>query len=151
MKKPKPSAELYTDGACLGNPGPGGWAYILKDPRTGRDRERSGGEPSTTNNRMELISVIEGLVALDQPSRVELYSDSQYVCKGLSEWLDRWKANRWRRGRNEKVKNMDLWKRLDELRQIHDLSCHWIRGHDDHAENERCDRLAFAAAERFSP
>jgi ribonuclease HI len=148
---PKPSFELYTDGACSGNPGPGGWAYILKDPKSGRQRERSGGDPSTTNNRMELISVIEGLGGLDGPARVEVYSDSQYVCKGLSEWLDQWIAKGWRRGRNEKVKNIDLWKRLDELRGVHDLTCHWIRGHDDHPENERCDRLAVAAAEQFAP
>ena len=150
MSATKPSLELYTDGACSGNPGPGGWAYIMKDPKTGCARECSGGEPSTTNNRMELISVIEGLDGLDRPSRVEVYSDSQYVCKGLSEWLDQWKAKGWRRGRNQQVKNIDLWKRLDDLRRVHDLVCHWIRGHDDHPENERCDRLAVAAAERFS-
>jgi ribonuclease HI len=146
----KPPLELYTDGACSGNPGPGGWAYILKDPQAGTERECSGGEPSTTNNRMELISVIEGLDGLEQPSRVEVYSDSQYVCKGLTEWLDQWKAKGWRRGRNQTVKNIDLWQRLDALRQVHDLVCHWIRGHDDHPENERCDRLAVAAAERFA-
>ena len=104
----KPSLELYTDGACSGNPGPGGWAFILKDPKTGRQQERSGGDPSTTNNRMELISVIEGLGAIGGPARVEVYSDSQYVCKGLSAWLDQWIAKGWRRGRNQKVKNIDL-------------------------------------------
>ena len=122
----------------------------MKDPKTGCARECSGGEPSTTNNRMELISVIEGLDGLDRPSRVEVYSDSQYVCKGLSEWLDQWKAKGWRRGRNQQVKNIDLWKRLDDLRRVHDLVCHWIRGHDDHPENERCDALAVAARERFA-
>jgi ribonuclease HI len=142
--------ELYTDGACSGNPGPGGWAYILKDPGNGQAVERSGGEPDTTNNRMELMSVIEGLSSLDGPSRVELYSDSQYVCKGLSEWLEQWKARGWRRGRNEKVKNVDLWQRLDELSQVHKLKCNWIRGHNEHPENERCDELAVAAAARFS-
>jgi ribonuclease HI len=149
MPQTKPSVELYTDGACSGNPGPGGWAFIIKDPGTGKVRQRSGGDRSTTNNRMELMSVIEGLGALERPSRVELYSDSQYVCKGLSEWLDQWKAKGWRRGRNEKVKNVDLWMRLDGLRQVHELRCHWIRGHDEHPENERCDRLAVAAAEQF--
>ena len=143
------TVELYTDGACSGNPGPGGWAYIIKDPRAGSVREQSGGVANTTNNRMELISVIEGLSALEQTSRVELYSDSQYVCNGLSEWLDKWKAKGWKRGRNEAVKNVDLWQRLDELRRVHDLSCHWIRGHNDHPENDRCDQLAVAAAERF--
>ncbi len=146
----KPLVELYTDGACSGNPGPGGWAFILKDPRSGRAREQSGGEPSTTNNRMELKSVIEGLSALKGPSRVELYSDSQYVTRGLSEWLDQWKAKGWKRGRNEAVANVDLWRRLDELRRIHELHSHWIRGHNEHPENERCDALAVAAAERFA-
>ncbi len=141
--------ELYTDGACSGNPGPGGWAYILKYLDSGDVVEHSGGEPVTTNNRMELSSVIEGLNALDTPCRVEVYSDSQYVCKGLSEWLDQWKARGWRRGRNEKVKNVDLWHQLDELRRVHELRTHWIRGHDDHPENERCDKLAVAAAAQF--
>ena len=150
MPSPKPAIELYTDGACSGNPGPGGWAYIIRNRGTGLVVERSGGEPATTNNRMELISVIEGLGALDGPTRVELYSDSQYVCKGLSEWLDGWIARGWRRGRNEKVKNVDLWRRLDDLRHVHELSTNWIRGHNDHPENDRCDELAVAAAARFS-
>ena len=147
---PKPSVELYTDGACSGNPGPGGWAYIVKDPESGKARERSGGKRITTNNRMEMISVIEGLESLEQTSKVALYPDSQYVCKGLSEWLDQWKAKGWKRGRNQKIKNLDLWKRLDELRRVHELTCHWIRGHNEHPENERCDRLAVAESERFS-
>ena len=145
----KPAVELYTDGACSGNPGPGGWAYILKDRRSGTAREHSGGEPSTTNNRMELMSVIEGLVALRKPSRVELYSDSQYVCKGLAEWLDQWKAKGWKRGRNDPVMNVELWKQLDELRDRHQIKYHWVRGHNNHPENERCDRLAVAAIEKF--
>ncbi len=149
MPSARPAIELYTDGACSGNPGPGGWAYILKYLKSGDVVEHSGGEPATTNNRMELMSVIEGLVALDGSCRVELYSDSQYVCKGLSEWLDQWKARGWRRGRNEKVKNVDLWQRLDELRRFHELSTNWIRGHNDHPENERCDELAVAAAAQF--
>ncbi len=149
MGEAPPHVELYTDGACSGNPGPGGWAYILKHPSSRKVEEHSGGDPSTTNNRMELISVIEGLQALQRPSRVDLYSDSQYVCKGLAEWLDGWKARGWKRGRNEKVMNVDLWQSLDRLRQVHDIDAHWIRGHDDHPENERCDRLAVAAIERF--
>jgi ribonuclease HI len=144
-----PHVELYTDGACSGNPGPGGWAYVLKHPASRKVEERSGAERSTTNNRMELTSVIEGLRALQGPSRVDLYSDSQYVCKGLEEWLDGWIARGWRRGRNEKVMNVDLWQALDELRGVHDITAHWIRGHNEHPENERCDRLAVAAIERF--
>lgn len=141
--------ELYTDGACSGNPGPGGWAYILKDPESGREREASGGEPSTTNNRMELISVIEGLRSLSRPCRVELYSDSQYVVNGLREWLDQWKARGWRNVKRQTVKNIELWRQLDELRQTHEIHCHWIRGHSEHPENERCDAMAVEAAERF--
>lgn len=150
MSSARPAIELYTDGACSGNPGPGGWAFILRRVGTGEVIERSGGERATTNNRMELMSVIAGLDTLEGPSRVELYSDSQYVCKGLSEWLDQWKSRGWRRGRNEKVKNVDLWQRLDRLRDIHELSTHWIRGHNEHPENERCDQLAVAAAARFA-
>ncbi len=141
--------ELFTDGACSGNPGPGGWAYILKHPASGRVRERTGGERSTTNNRMEMVPVIEGLRSIRKPSRVDLYSDSQYVCHGLTEWLDQWKANGWRRGRREPIKNLELWQALDELRRVHDLRCHWVRGHSNHPENERCDRLAVAAIEKF--
>lgn len=141
--------ELYTDGACSGNPGPGGWAYLLKDPSSGQEREESGGEPKTTNNRMELMSVIRGLESLSRPCRVELYSDSQYVLKGLGEWLDDWKRKGWRNSKREPVKNRELWQRLDQLRQQHELSFHWIRGHNDHPENERCDAMAVAAIEQF--
>lgn len=140
-----PHVELYTDGACSGNPGPGGWAYILKHPKTGKVVEDWGGEPATTNNRMELISVIRGLESLTKPSRVDLYSDSQYVTKGLSEWLDGWIRKGWKRGKNEKVLNVDLWQQLDELRRVHKITAHWIRGHNEHPENERCDQLAVAA------
>ncbi|MHC4447751.1 MAG: ribonuclease HI [Planctomycetota bacterium] len=152
MSRERPHVELYTDGACSGNPGPGGWAYILRFKHPARDKvvERSGGERLTTNNRMELKSVIEGLRALDRPYRVDLYSDSQYVINGLKEWLDQWKANGWRRGRNAPVKNLEFWKQLDELRHTHDLKYHWIRGHNDHPENERADHLAVAALQRFS-
>ena len=141
--------ELYTDGACSGNPGPGGWAYILRHADSGSEKEASGGDPSTTNNRMELMAVIEGLKALDRPCRVDLYSDSQYVVHGRREWMDEWTKKGWKRGRNEPVKNVDLWKTLDELRQIHQINYHWIRGHNEHPENERCDRLAVAAIEQF--
>ena len=144
----KPHIELFTDGACSGNPGPGGWAFILRHVSTGREIEVSEGERHTTNNRMELKAAIKGLRRLTGPSRVDLFSDSQYVVKGLSTWMDSWKANGWRRGKTGVVKNLDLWQELDELRQVHDLNPVWVRGHDDHPENERCDRLAVAAAER---
>ena len=150
MEASAATVELYTDGACSGNPGPGGWAYILEHPGSGKVVEQAGGEAATTNNRMELTAVIEGLKALDRPCRVELYSDSQYVCNGLMQWMDQWKAKGWRRGkRNEPVLNLELWKQLDALRQTFKLTCHWIRGHDEHPQNERCDQLAVAAAERF--
>ncbi len=138
---------LFSDGACRGNPGPGGWAYILRDPRTGRDLEGSGGDPMTTNNRMELLSVINGLKTLKKPCTVEIVSDSQYVVKGLAEWMDGWKKKGWRRGK-EAVKNLELWQELDRQRGIHTLRPRWIRGHTGHPENERCDQLAVAAAER---
>lgn len=144
-----PHVELYTDGACSGNPGPGGWAYILRHPASNTEQEASGGEPSTTNNKMELLSVINGLHALDKPCRVDLYSDSQYVVKGLGEWLDGWIRKGWRRGRNDPVLNVEHWKELDRLRQIHTIRPIWVRGHNEHPQNERCDRLAVAAIEAF--
>lgn len=142
-----PLVELHTDGACSGNPGPGGWAYILKHPGSGKTVERFGAELDTTNNRMELIAVIEGLSALTRPSRVEVYSDSQYVLFGLREWIDQWKPRGWKTASKKPVKNRDLWERLDELRSRHSLTFHWIRGHNEHPENERCDRLAVQARE----
>ncbi len=145
----RPVVELFTDGACSGNPGPGGWAYILRHPDTEAERENSGGEPSTTNNRMELVAVIEGLSALERPCTVELFSDSQYVINGLREWLDAWKAKGWKRPRNKPVINQDLWQKLDELRSIHALRPRWVRGHNEHPENERADRMAVAAIEQF--
>jgi len=147
MTESLPHVELYTDGACSGNPGPGGWAYILKHPSSGIEKEASGGESSTTNNRMELMSVIEGLRSLERPCRVDLFSDSQYVVKGLAEWMDGWKKRGWKRGRNSPVMNVELWKLLDELRKIHPLKSHWVRGHNEHPENTRCDELAVAARE----
>ena len=144
----KPSVALFTDGACSGNPGPGGWAYILRHQSSGVEREDSGGDPATTNNRMELIAVIEGLTALTQPSRVSVYSDSKYVLDGLDEWLDQWISRGWKTAAKKPVKNEDLWRRLDELRAMHALRYHWVRGHDEHPENERCDALAVAARDR---
>src|SRR5688572_1872400 len=149
MSADLPHVELYTDGACSGNPGPGGWAYIIKHPRTGAKKEAFGGEPSSTNNRMELMSVIQGLRSLDRRCRVDLYSDSQYVIKGLREWMDEWKRKGWKRGRNDEVKNVELWKDLDELRKKHSINYHWIRGHNEHPENERCDRMAVAAIDEY--
>lgn len=142
--------ELYTDGACSGNPGPGGWAYVLKHPASGKERVESGGEAQTTNNRMEMMAVIMGLRALKSRSRVELWSDSQYVLKGLKEWLAGWKKRGWKTADKKPVKNQDLWQTLDGLVAGHDVSFHWIKGHSEHPENERCDRLAVAAIEQLT-
>lgn len=141
----KPHVILFTDGACSGNPGPGGWAFILCHPASGKCKEGSGGEKETTNNRMELRAVIEGLGALRSPSRVELHSDSKYVLNGLREWMKGWKAKGWKTAGKKPVKNQDLWQRLDELIQPHEISYHWVKGHDGHPENERCDVLAVEA------
>lgn len=143
----KPQVELYTDGACSGNPGPGGWAFVLKHPATGKEMESSGAEAETTNNRMELMAVIRGLEALKAPSLVDLYSDSQYVLNGLKEWMASWKKRNWRTASKQPVKNVDLWQQLDVLQGKHELKFHWIRGHSEHPENERCDQLAVAARE----
>jgi len=143
----RPHVQLYTDGACSGNPGPGGWGLVLRHPGTGREVERSGAERRTTNNRMELLAVIEGLGMLTRPSVVDLYSDSQYVLNGLREWMAGWKARGWRTASKKPVKNVELWQRLDELMATHEVRFHWIRGHDGHPENERCDALAVAARE----
>jgi ribonuclease HI len=140
--------RLYTDGACSGNPGPGGWAYILEHPASGSRRDASGAEPNTTNNRMELLSVIRGLQTLKRPCAVELVTDSTYVGKGLIEWMPRWKAQGWRRkeGRSFKpVINQDLWQTLDELAQLHRIHVEIVAGHAGHPENEACDRMAVAA------
>lgn len=142
-----PTVHLFTDGACSGNPGPGGWGLILRHPVSGKEIERSGAEERTTNNRMELMAVIEGLSLLTRPSIVELYSDSQYVLKGLDEWMVSWKRRGWKTADKKPVKNIELWKRLDELRGAHDVRMHWIRGHAGHPENERADALAVMARE----
>ncbi|MBX3388799.1 MAG: ribonuclease HI [Phycisphaeraceae bacterium] len=139
--------ELYTDGACSGNPGPGGWAFVLKHPASSKELEASGAEAETTNNRMELMAVIRGLEALKSPSLVDLYSDSQYVLNGLKEWMASWKKRGWRTADKKPVKNIDLWQELDALQATHQLRFHWIRGHNEHPENERCDQLAVAARE----
>lgn len=145
MMSEKPQVELYTDGACSGNPGPGGWAYILRHRESASEREDSGGEGLTTNNRMELMAVIRGLTALTRASRVDVFSDSQYVLNGLKSWMDGWKKKGWVTASKAPVKNRDLWERLDALRTEHELEYHWIRGHNEHPENERADALAVAA------
>ena len=132
--------EIYSDGACRGNPGPGGWGALLR--ARGVEKELWGGEAQTTNNRMELTAVIRALEALKRPSRVRLYTDSQYVQKGISAWIRQWKRRGWRTADRKPVKNEDLWRRLDELAALHDVEWHWVRGHAGHAENERADRLA---------
>ncbi len=144
--------QLYTDGGCSGNPGPGGWAFILVHPETGKRMERSGGEAQTTNNRMELMAVIEGLAALKKPTEVELLTDSVYVGKGLSEWMSKWKLNGWQRRENGKlmpIKNEDLWRKLDELAATHKIRYTRVAGHSGHEENDRCDELAVAAYQQF--
>ena len=143
---------IFTDGACSGNPGPGGWGLILRHPASGKEAERSGGEEETTNNRMELTAVIRGLEMLKRPSHVELFTDSVYVGKGLSEWITKWKANGWRRregGRWVEVKNEDLWRRLEELASTHEIVYTRVAGHSGHPENDRCDELAVAAYQQF--
>lgn len=147
---PTPTVELFTDGACSGNPGPGGWAYLLRHPKSGKAVEGSGGEPQTTNNRMELSAVIEGLSSLTRRSVVELYSDSQYVLKGLNEWMPGWKRKGWKTASKQPVKNVDLWKRLDELKDGHEIHFHWVKGHAGHPENERVDELAVIERDRYA-
>lgn len=134
------SVEIYTDGACSGNPGPGGWGAVLRG--NGTEKELNGGEPATTNNRMELLAVIRSLEALKVRCRVDLYTDSQYVQKGISEWIHDWKRRGWRTAARSPVKNVDLWRQLDELAAAHEVRWHWVRGHAGHPENERADALA---------
>ena len=132
--------EIYTDGACRGNPGAGGWGAILRSG--GRERELHGGEPATTNNRMELTAAIRALAALKRRCEVALYTDSQYVRQGITTWLADWKRREWRTADRKPVKNRDLWEELDALAAKHDIEWHWVRGHDGHPENERADALA---------
>lgn len=140
--------ELFTDGACSGNPGPGGWGAILR--YNGIEKELSGGEPNTTNNRMELTAIIEGLSALKEPCRVILYSDSKYVLDALQKgWARRWQQNGWRKSDKKPALNADLWEKLLRLTDIHTLEYQWIAGHTGHPENERCDALAVAQSQRF--
>jgi len=137
--------ELYTDGACRGNPGPGGWGVLLRARGPGggdRERELCGGALTTTNNRMELMAAIEGLEALTRPCAVAVYTDSEYLRKGIGEWLPKWKASGWRTAARKPVKNEDLWRRLEEAAARHQVEWHWVKGHSGHPENERADELA---------
>ena len=144
MKK----VELFTDGACAGNPGPGGWGAILRFH--GKEKELSGGDPQTTNNRMELTAVIEGLAALKEPCEVTLTSDSKYVLDALLKgWVYSWKKNGWKKADKKPALNVDLWERLLALLEVHKVDLHWVHGHQGHPENERCDALAVAAYQRY--
>jgi ribonuclease HI len=136
----EPIVEIWSDGACRGNPGPGGWGVLLR--ANGAEKELYGGEESTTNNRMELMAAIRALEALKRPSRVKLYTDSIYVMKGITEWIHDWKRKGWRTADKKPVKNEDLWRRLDELAAKHEIEWHWVKGHAGHPENERADELA---------
>jgi ribonuclease HI len=147
--KPTPAVVIYTDGACSGNPGPGGWGAILM--YNGHRKELSGGEAETTNNRMELLAAISALEALKRASRVELHTDSAYVKNGITQWIHGWKRNGWRTADKKPVKNLDLWQRLDEARRHHQIDWRWVKGHAGHPENERADELAREGAQEFRP
>ncbi|MGE0256643.1 MAG: ribonuclease HI [Alphaproteobacteria bacterium] len=146
---PPARVEIFTDGACLGNPGPGGWGVLLRT--AGHERELSGGEALTTNNRMELMAAICGLEALKRAAKVTLWTDSTYVRDGITRWIRGWKANNWRTADRKPVKNVDLWQRLEAAAAPHVVDWRWVRGHDGHPENERVDRLASAAARAAAP
>ena len=141
------TVELFTDGACLGNPGPGGWAALLR--YKGTEKELAGGEPLTTNNRMELMAVIQGLKSLTRECSVIVFTDSQYVQKGITEWIGGWKRRDWKTADKKPVKNVDLWQALDAARLGHNVTWRWVKGHAGHIENERVDELARAEAEKF--
>ncbi len=144
--------ELYCDGACLGNPGPGGWGFLLRvrTAEGAREREGSGAQAGTTNNQMELTAAIEGLKLLTRPCSVALYSDSQYVVKGIQSWIKGWKAKGWRKADGKPVLNLELWKELDALCLKHRVDPHWVKGHAGHPENERVDQLASEAAKSIT-
>jgi ribonuclease HI len=139
--------EIFTDGACSGNPGPGGWGAILRSK--GTEKELSGGEKDTTNNRMEMMAVIAALEALTRPCNILITTDSQYVMKGMTEWLAGWKLKNWKTANKKPVKNADLWQRMELAAQQHKLDWQWVRGHQGHLENERADQLAVAAREQI--
>jgi ribonuclease HI len=141
--------SIWTDGACSGNPGPGGWGALLRSGE--HEKELCGGAENTTNNRMELMAAIEALNALKQPSHVELYTDSQYVKGGMTGWIVGWKKNGWKTSAKKPVKNDDLWRALDEAVSRHKINWHWVKGHAGHAENERADELARSGMEPYKP
>ena len=138
---------MYTDGACKGNPGPGGWGVLLRFQ--GQEKSLKGAELLTTNNRMELMAAIQGLTALTRASQVDLYTDSQYLRQGMLSWMAGWKKNGWRNAKREPVKNVDLWQQLDGLALVHQINWHWVKGHSGHPDNERADALANEAIEAF--
>jgi ribonuclease HI len=140
--------EIFTDGACKGNPGPGGWGVVIR--AGAREKELSGGEPLTTNNRMELLAAIRGLEALKRPCRVQLYTDSTYVRDGITKWIHGWRKNGWRTADKKPVKNAELWQELVEAAAPHRVEWHWVKGHSGHAENDRADALACDGAAQFS-
>ena len=140
--------EIFTDGACKGNPGPGGWGAVIRSGS--HEKELSGGEPLTTNNRMELLAAIRGLEALNRPCKVDLYTDSMYVRDGITKWIHGWRRNGWRTADKKPVKNAELWQELVEAAAPHEVEWHWVRGHAGHAENEQADRLACDEAEAFA-
>jgi ribonuclease HI len=142
----KKNVEIFSDGACSGNPGPGGWGTILRFKTV--EKELSGYEPETTNNRMELTAVVEGLRALKQSCRVTIYTDSRYLKDGITSWIKKWKRNGWMTSQKEPVKNKDLWVAMDEAAQRHEIDWQWVKGHAGHPENERCDQLARDAIRR---
>jgi ribonuclease HI len=135
--------DMFTDGACSGNPGPGGWGAILR--WRGHEKELSGGEPATTNNRMELLAAIRGLEAIKRPSRVRIHTDSQYVKNGITQWIKSWKARGWKTADKKPVANVELWRELEAAAAPHAVTWHWVRGHSGHPENERADTLARGA------
>ena len=140
--------EIFTDGACSGNPGPGGWGAIMRSK--GVEKELSGGEKDSTNNRMEMMAVIVALESLTRPCAVKITTDSQYVMKGMQEWLPGWKKRNWKTAAKKPVKNVDLWQRMELAAQAHELEWEWVRGHQGHIENERADQLAVAARDQFA-
>ena len=149
-----PELFAYTDGACSGNPGPGGWGVLLQAKEAGRvvrERALSGGAADTTNNRMELMAAISALEALKKPCTVDLYTDSQYVRQGITGWIFGWKRNGWKTSAKKPVKNVDLWQRLDAAQARHDVTWEWVKGHAGHPENERADELARAGMAPFKP
>jgi len=139
------TVEIFTDGACSGNPGPGGWGAVLRYGTA--ERELSGGEASTTNNRMEMMAAIVALETLKRPSRVDLHTDSTYLRDGITKWIHGWKRNGWKTAAKKPVKNVDLWQRLEKALERHEVSWHWVKGHAGHPENERADALARAGIE----